>query len=1417
MMMSIFNLMPLIVIGAFYLFILLQSVDGARQPWLSSSSISTRRAFDSLPPSIQGDASTRKRSSDELRTIITGFKAPLSLFGCEKKPIRHKKHSLMSINDLRGGNSDAENAANDPDADVEVVDAIANDETGKEDTSSSNNNKKSKKKKVDNDDERYSRQMFALGARAHKLVRSTTAILDGPMGGKLLASNKLDDDDDVIIDGADGFDGLQQGNNGKENHNSKRGDTSSVTISEVPSGLLYEIAKNLALSGVGRIILVDDDAATPIDVGYFDGALDDLGAAYLRSALSEIFGSLTTNQDDNNESPKNIDVDDEEVDESDLEKSADSGAALLAEYIQRLNPGVQVDIIKRGKLFDLMQASDGTDKTEEDTVSLGTNPVVVCIDRSQSVQLEMNDACRYKCTASGKSEGSSVPFVSVETAGVHSRVFCDFGPNFVVVDEDGETPRSTLLERVEEVDGSGNSTLLTVHCLEGERHDVSCGDVIKFQGDKSDGQDGNIKFPKYEVTAVKSPSCFTVKRCDEEEESAESLMILLGGGARSFVRVKLPRATSFQSLREILHTSNSDSTETTRVFLEDEALFAPSDLDKSFDPVRRRAVMTCMTALDMFVKKYNRLPSRIGKKDQNAPKQKRTDIDRFHSLIRKLIKKTDAASPQSKTWDTVIDQFAQTCRGKFTPIQALSGALAAQEVLKAATGLYNPVHQFLLYDCDEVLHDNEECSESVSVASGQSYILGEQMSNKLARSRIFLVGAGAIGCELLKNLSAMGAATGSSNTKQGCLIITDMDTIEKSNLSRQLLFRDHDVGEFKSAAARAAMMRFLPDCNIEAHTSRVGDEEDGPFDDDFWASGCNVVLNALDNVEARLFVDRKCVSHGLGLVDAGTLGPKGNVQVVVPNYSESYGSSADPPEPNIPVCTLKNFPYEISHTIQWARDLFDGYFNRRPRQANDHVVAISQAEDLSNIAQALLEKLGEDAATDMAEELGEDLGVFPLVVGSDDPSDPEYVLAVKRISLNWAIERAHNLFFTSMDELIQKHPVDSLDDDGQPFWSGTRRPPKPLRFIPLDSEDDEVSAQQVIINERIAEFVAAATRLRMESFLSVSGEDSPSLMSLDEALFALQVHAKELAKQRRSKQILHNLSGGGDSDTASIIVGKLNGAKVGASFLPRLNLADFEKDDESNGHVAFVAAASNLRALSYGIAPADPMETRRVAGRIVPAMITTTGLVSALSCLELVKLLKGVPLNIHRNAFVNLALPFFAFTSPLPAEEVLGVNGKTHTIWDSIVIKGSSKTPAELLTLNNFIEKAKKKAGCEDGVEISSISYGPYMIYANFLHSCDEDLLETPILDIVKDAVVAEDDEDEDDFAFDEGTDGEGPKKKSAELTNEQKAAVSKLEHRRFIDFSVAVENEETGEEFELPLVRLERQKKDTPIDETEQ
>ena len=63
-------------------------------------------------------------------------------------------------------------------------------------------------------------------------------------------------------------------------------------------------------------------------------------------------------------------------------------------------------------------------------------------------------------------------------------------------------------------------------------------------------------------------------------------------------------------------------------------------------------------------------------------------------------------------------------------------------------------------------------------------------------------------------------------------------------------------------------------------------------------------------------MDRRCVYYRKPLLESGTLGTKGNVQVVIPHLTESYSSSQDPPEKSIPVCTLKNFPYEIEHTIQ---------------------------------------------------------------------------------------------------------------------------------------------------------------------------------------------------------------------------------------------------------------------------------------------------------------------------------------------------------------------------------------------------------------------------------------------------------------------------------------------------------------------
>lgn len=71
-----------------------------------------------------------------------------------------------------------------------------------------------------------------------------------------------------------------------------------------------------------------------------------------------------------------------------------------------------------------------------------------------------------------------------------------------------------------------------------------------------------------------------------------------------------------------------------------------------------------------------------------------------------------------------------------------------------------------------------------------------------------------------------------------------------------------------------------------------------------------------DLVLVGKYMDRRCVYYHKPLLESGTLGTKGNTQVVIPFVTESYSSSQDPPEKSIPICTLKNFPNAIEHTIQ---------------------------------------------------------------------------------------------------------------------------------------------------------------------------------------------------------------------------------------------------------------------------------------------------------------------------------------------------------------------------------------------------------------------------------------------------------------------------------------------------------------------
>jgi len=184
-----------------------------------------------------------------------------------------------------------------------------------------------------------------------------------------------------------------------------------------------------------------------------------------------------------------------------------------------------------------------------------------------------------------------------------------------------------------------------------------------------------------------------------------------------------------------------------------------------------------------------------------------------------------AKSLTSEEFDTkLVTELAFQATGDLAPVNAVIGGFVAQEVLKAVSGKFHPTVQYTYFDSLESLPNELPTEADVqpinSRYDAQIAVFGKTFQDKIANYRQFLVGAGAIGCEMLKNWSMMGIASAPG----GHIHVTDLDTIEKSNLNRQFLFRSKDLGKFKSECATAAVVEMNPDLGgqISTYQDAVG-------------------------------------------------------------------------------------------------------------------------------------------------------------------------------------------------------------------------------------------------------------------------------------------------------------------------------------------------------------------------------------------------------------------------------------------------------------------------------------------------------------------------------------------------------------------------------------------------------------------
>jgi len=195
-------------------------------------------------------------------------------------------------------------------------------------------------------------------------------------------------------------------------------------------------------------------------------------------------------------------------------------------------------------------------------------------------------------------------------------------------------------------------------------------------------------------------------------------------------------------------------------------------------------------------------------------------------------------------------------------------------------------------------------------------VLGKKLLEKVENSKILMVGSGGIGCELLKNLVMSGFKN---------IEIIDLDTIDLSNLNRQFLFQKQHIGKSKSKVARQSALEFNPNVNIVAHHANIKD----PQFNIKWFKSFDIVMNALDNLDARRHVNTMCLAANVPLIESGTSGYLGQATVIEKNVTECFECQPKPTPKTFPICTIRSTPSAPIHCIVWAKNyLFAELFGK---------------------------------------------------------------------------------------------------------------------------------------------------------------------------------------------------------------------------------------------------------------------------------------------------------------------------------------------------------------------------------------------------------------------------------------------------------------------------------------------------------
>ena len=887
----------------------------------------------------------------------------------------------------------------------------------------------------------------------------------------------------------------------------------------------------------------------------------------------------------------------------DIEEGKRRDEASLKELI-KLNPYVNISIMEGDDIFSNLKKY---------------NVVLISKMMDENILIKLNEECR----------SNNIGFIYSCSLGISGFIFSDFGEKFTITDYNGLELKSYVIQNIT----NEKKGLITIDDTSGwnntftlDEDDMVIISDIKGMEELNDGKPRNI--------IKKDNKSFYI-----EEDTTQFGKYIAGGHAKQY---KKPIIKNYKSLKERIEAP-----------FDEENFIGPVDYSKgNINPLLHCGFM----ALQNYFTKNGKLPE-LNDLDET---KKVVDIAK-HTYNKNKEKKVEWMGDEIDDFNgEIVEKIVRWSKAEISPICSIIGGILAQEVIKF-TGKFTPIEQWMWFDFFEtvsLLNENIERKLEGTRYDDLISIYGNEIQKKLGSLNIFLIGAGANGCEFLKNFALMGISC-----SDGKITVTDNDLIEVSNLNRQFLFRNENIGDYKSKIACENVKKINNQCNTKDLQLLLCEETENIFNDSFWNEQ-DLIIFGVDNEDARRYIDNQCTNFKLTGIDAGTLGTKGRVQLIIPDKTICYNDNPKVEEEEfIPMCSLHHFPTTIRHCIEWGKIKF-------------LELIYEGVKDLKNYAENP-EKFFIDKKKENSYSAKESI---KLIL--------EYIqLLTENNSYNlieFCVKLYTKFFDYDIQHILELYPHDYKNKDGSLYWTGSKRIPHPIQY---NSN-----------NELCLMFISNFSILLSKLFGIKIDESEIKSQSDNIKINQVLIQEKDNKENNNEDTEIYNI---------------LNKIELSKEIKEKINLIiPIEFDKENEIHISIIHSFANLKANNFNIECCSILDTKLISGKIIPSIPTSTSTVGGFVSLQILNLIQTHDLSILRNSYFNLAV---SLVNQLETDKV-----KYHkeneidpilnkpikyipngwTVWDKIEINKS-------MSCKDFIDFIK----FEYNVNINCIISGNIIIY----------------------------------------------------------------------------------------------------------